>query len=181
VNLKTWQKDVERYVEKRDNDPAVLRDVTLGGGQGGRRGFAVIGKDDARVSTDANGVLVAHESALNRPWFVYLVGVVDEQKVKEIRVAALSMLHGKATWRVGPKDPEALKRYRDAGLAQYREQHPESSSPQDKKAKQAQIPSEYTTFPRSTDQFDATINGSNVQVIHKGSDARWEVNLAGEK
>mgnify|MGYP003521837896 CR=1 FL=1 len=65
------------------------------------------------------------------------------------------MLHGKATWRVGPKDPEALKRYRDAGLAQYREKHPES--PQDKKAKQEQIPSEYTTFPRSTDQFDATI------------------------
>ena len=130
---------------------------------------------------DAVGVQFVNMASLQtidgQPWFVYLVGVVDEQKVKEIRVAAFSMLHGKATWRIGPKDPQALKRYRDAGVAAYREQHPEPS-PQDRKSKKQQIPSEYTTFPRTTDQFDATVNGSNVQVIHKNSDARWEVNLA---
>jgi hypothetical protein len=171
VSMKTWQKDVEQYVRKNGNDPAVLRDVTLADGQGGRRGFGAIGKNDVRKSTDANGVLVAHETAAGRPWFVYLVGVVDKQKVKEIRLAALSMLDGQPTWRIGPEDADALERYRDYGLSQWKQQ------PHDKDARP---PADYTTFPRPSDRFDAAVEGNYVRVKHQGSEAQWEVDLAGK-
>ena len=168
INLKTWQKDVEKYVAANGNDPAVLRDVTL---SGSRRGFGAIAKDDPRQAQDANGVLIAHETVATRPWVVYLVGIVDKQRVEEIRLAAVSIVHGKATWRVGGKDSQALRRYREHGLSQWRAQ------PHDRGAKP---PALYTTFPRESDVFDAQVNGSRLQATHQGSGARWEVELAGK-
>ena len=169
VNMKTWQKDVETYVEAHDNDPAVLRDVMLAGD---RRGFGAIDDDDPRKSKDAHGVLVAHESVAGRPWFVYLVGIVDEQQVEEIRLAALSIVHGKTTWRVGGKDGEAFRRYRDHGRRQWE---------QARRSHGDDPPPEYTTFPRDSDVFDATVSGSRVHTIHPPSGARWEVELGGEE
>jgi hypothetical protein len=166
INLKTWQKDVETYVAANGNDPAVLRDVTL---SGSRRGFGAIAKDDPRQAQDANGVLLAHETVATGPWVVYLVGIVDKQRVEEIRLAAVSIVHGKATWRVGGKDAQALRRYRDHGLSQWRAQ------PRDRGAK---APAQYTTFPRESDAFDAQVSGSRVEATHQGSGARWEVDLA---
>ncbi|MEO6435221.1 MAG: hypothetical protein ABIP55_05610 [Tepidisphaeraceae bacterium] len=166
VNVKTWQKDVETYVrETGRGDPGVLRDVTI---SGERRGFAVIGKDHPRQSTDANGLLLAHKTISDRPWFIYLVGVVNEQQVKEIRLAALSIVHGDATWRIGPKDKDALARYRASGLARWKQQSPAQQKP----------PGEYTTFPRPADAFDVNLAGTGVQATHNESGARWEVNLA---
>jgi hypothetical protein len=168
VNLKTWEKDVETYVrETGDGDPGVLRDVTL---SGGRRGFAVVGKDDPAHTTDANGLLLDHQTIANRPWFIYLVGIVKEQDVREIRLAALSVFHGNTTWRISPKDKQALKRYQDDGLAHWNELSHGGGKP----------PAEYTTFPRPGDVFDVNVSGSAVRATHRESGAQWEVNLDGK-
>jgi hypothetical protein len=181
VTMQTWQNGVERYVRDNGNDPAVLRDVTLSGGQGGRRGFGVIGKNDPRASTDVNGVLVAHEGVAGqerpeaRPWFIYLVGIVEKQKVREIRLAALSFSDGRPTWRIGPKDAEALKRYRDDGLGQWRQRLRGQGTAAQEHA--GRVPPDYTTFPRPADAFDAKVSGSSAEATHATSGARWEVQL----
>lgn len=163
-DMKSWQQDVERYVEQ-NKDPSVLRDVTLAGS---RRGFGYIGKDNPRESQDANGVLLGHQVILDRPWFVYLVGVVDEQQVEQIRLAAISYVHGKADWRVGSKDPEALKQYRNHNLSLWRKSTPGA---------RGKAPAEYTTFPRDADAFDMSVTGSRIDAVHLGSGAQWEVDL----
>jgi hypothetical protein len=165
-DMKSWQQDVERYVEKNDGDPTVLRDVIL---TGSRRGFGYIGKDDPRESQDANGVLLGHQVVRNRPWFVYLVGIVDEQEVEQIRLAALSYVHGKADWRIGPKDAEARKRYQNYNLSLWKQQTGGG---------RGQPPPEYTTFPRDADMFDMSVTGARIDAVHQGSGAQWEVDLA---
>lgn len=165
-NMKSWQQDVERYVEQNNQDPSVLRDVTLAGS---RRGFGYIGKDDPRKSQDANGVLLGHQLILDRPWFVYLVGIVDDQEVEQIRLAAISYVHGEANWRVGPKDPEALKQYRNHNLKLWK---------QTSAGSRGKVPAEYTTFPRDADAFDMSVDGSRIDAVHQGSGAQWEVDLA---
>src|SRR3954452_20375590 len=83
ASLSSWQHNVESYVAEK-GDPTTLRDVTI---DGQRHGFAVIGQAEAEKSTDAVGVLIAQQQIAGRPWFIYLVGLVHQQKVNEIRLA----------------------------------------------------------------------------------------------
>jgi hypothetical protein len=88
ASVSAWQKNVEQYVRVQGKgDPAVLRDLTL---SDSRRGFAVVGSDRPSESTDANGVLIGFREIDGRGYFIYLVGVVERQRVKEIRLAALT-------------------------------------------------------------------------------------------
>src|SRR4051794_36044440 len=82
-----WQKSVQAYIHERGDDVAVLRDVTL---EDNRPGFAVIGGLDPAKSNDARAILLGHKTVNDRPWFIYLLGIVDKEKVKEIRLVALS-------------------------------------------------------------------------------------------
>src|SRR5687767_2455537 len=110
ASVAAWQKNVEQYVRVQGKgDPAILRDVTL---SDSRRGFGMVGSDRPAESADANGVLLGFREVEGRGYFIYLVGVVEKQKVNEIRVAALTTDGGRMEWKVAPNDTGALSTYR---------------------------------------------------------------------
>jgi len=165
VSISSWQHQLERYVrDDGHGDPAVLRDMTL---DDTRRGFAIIGDEDPRKGTDAKGLLLAHRPINGRPWFIYLVGLVKDQKVDEIRLAALSVNHGKFDWVLSQKNPHSTQMYRN-----YNEGLGKKRSPGQKNA-----PPDYEGFPRAEDVFDLGINGNNVDAVHQGSGAWWQVTI----
>ena len=111
VNLDSWRRDVETYVrDKGGGDPTVLRETDV---DGAHRGFKSFSDNRPAKSTDVNGVLVGTAKMADRPWLVFLVGVVEKEKVKDIRVAALSVQNKQFTWRVGKKDDNATDTYSD--------------------------------------------------------------------
>jgi hypothetical protein len=168
-SVSSWQRGVERYVADKGGDPTVLRDVTLAGD---RRGFGQIGGTDPRKSTDANGVLLGNKVVNNQPWTVYLVGVVSNEKVHEIRLAALSYLNGKPIWKLSDKNAKSLQAYQHYSEGQWKQQHPGAKEKE---------PGSYTTFPRDEDRFDLTQQDSHLRATHAQSGATWDVNLAGKK
>src|SRR3954468_1079463 len=114
---------VDKYVSLHGNDPNSLRDVTL---SGDRRGFGVIGQNDPKQSTDAKALLLTHQEIAGRPWFVYLVGIVKQQKVDDIRLAARTQEPGKpATWAISKPDPHAVKLYKEYNEGLWRRSQPD--------------------------------------------------------
>jgi hypothetical protein len=169
VSIPAWQRNVESYVKEQGaGDPGVLRNMTW---KGTHRGFSVISHDNPAVSTDVIGVLVAHQVLADKPWFVFLVGQVDKQKVSDIRAAALSVENGKFNWRIGNKDPEALKAYRAYNDKQWHERFPGRKD----------APPDYLGFPREDDVFEETAQPDEVRITHPPSGAQWEVKLAAGK
>jgi hypothetical protein len=168
-DMTAWQRSVEQYIHDRGDDPAVLRDVTL---EDNRPGFAVIGGLDPAKSTDARAVLLGHKTINDKPWFIYLVGIVERQKVQEIRLAALSASPsgGQYTWRLGPPDTHALKLYRDWGWTEWKKHSADA---------RAKPPPEYTTFPRAFDQFELKVEGTRITATHKESGAAWIDDVVG--
>ena len=167
ASIDSWKTGVDKYVSLHGNDPNSLRDVTL---SGDRRGFAVIGQNDPKQSTDAKALLLTHQEIAGRPWFVYLVGLVKEQKVDDIRLAARSQEPGKPpTWAISKADPHALKLYKDYNEGLWRRSQPD---------KHAKEPSSYTNFPQDADQFDVKVDGTVVSATHPPSGARWQVDVA---
>ena len=169
ASTSSWQNAVEKYVADKGGDPTALREVTLAGG---RRGFGQIGGDDPRKSTDANGVLLGDRIAAGRPWVVYLVGVVSNEKVHEIRLAALSYLSGKPTWKLSEKNGKSLHAYQHYNESLWKQQHPGTKE---------KPPGGYTTFPRDEDRFDLTQQDGHLRATHEQSGATWDVSLAGKK
>src|SRR5438477_6012182 len=109
VTIPAWQQGVERYVRQQGHgDPNVLRNTMIGG----RHGFALLGGNDPKVSSDANGVLVAHQRVGDRAWFIYIVGLVRKQVVEDIQLAALSADNGKLQWATGAKNKQATQTYK---------------------------------------------------------------------
>ena len=165
VGFDSWRRDVETYVrEKGGGDPTVLRDTDV---DTAHRGFKVFSHNRPAQSNDVNGVLVGTTKLADQPWLVFLVGQVEKEKVKDIRVAALSVAKGNYTWRMGKKDDAALDAYVDynKGLAHRR-------FPDRKKE-----PPEYLGFPREEDRFDVSTDETSVGVSHNPSGAKWHAPL----
>ncbi len=166
VNTSTWQQSLERYVrEDGRGDPNVLRDLTL---DENRQGFAMAGEEDPTRGTDAKGLLLGHKVVAGKPWYLYLVGVVKNQKVEEIRLAALRVRSGEFKWVLSSKSNESLHMYRNFNEGLGKQRFPG----------QRNAPAEYSSFPRS-DAFELTLDGSHVIAVHKPSGAWWELNLPG--
>jgi hypothetical protein len=167
VNFDTWRAGVEDYVKNHaGGDPTALRELNA---DASHPGYKIISADRPSESTDAVGVLVGNAVVSDRPWIVFLVGLVEKQKVKDIRVAALSVRNNQYTWRMGKKDEKALKAYVDynKGLAHRR-------FPDRKKE-----PMEYLGFPREEDRFEMSQQGEAVGVTHPPSGAKWHVTVTG--
>jgi hypothetical protein len=165
VNFDTWRAGVEDYVKNHAaGDPTALRELNV---DASHPGYRLNGSDRPSESTDAVGVLVGNAVAADRPWIVFLVGLVEKQKVKDIRVAALSVHDNRYAWRMGKKDDKALKAYVDynKGLAHRR-------FPDRKKE-----PAEYLGFPREDDRFEMTQQGDAIGVTHEPSGAKWHVTV----
>lgn len=154
VSVPTWQESVENYVRKEGNgDPSVLRNMTWSPGQ---KGFSVLSAAQPAQATDVHGILLAHPAAGGRTWFVFLVGQVEKQDVKDLRLAALSSRGSELDWKLTPADPKALARYR-----QHRQTDPKKT----------------VAFPRASDLFDVSATGGRVTVTDRASGAQWSVNL----
>ena len=168
VTIPAWQREVEGYVKERGSgDPTVLADVTL---PDGRPGFAVIGKPQPAESTDVSAVLLGHRAIAGKPWFIYLAGQVEAQRVKAIQLAALSIEGGKFTWRLSPSSDAALARYRAYGEKSWREHFPNRAS----------APPGYLGFPRADDVFELTINEDHVVARERNSGTTWELWISGK-
>jgi hypothetical protein len=161
-----WRDAVERYVkEEGGGDPSVLEELTLDR-PGTTHGFALLGGDRATESTDARAILLAHRPIDGQLWFIYLVGIVQNQRTTDIRLAALHAEGAKFAWKTGKEDKAALQRYQ-----QYTEQLAADLGKRDAP------PTNYTTFPRPEDQFDWSIDGNQITATHRQSGASWELSL----
>jgi hypothetical protein len=166
VTIPVWQKNVEQYVQKEGKgDPTVLRDVTL---SESRRGYGVIGSDRPEKSTDANGVLLGHRQIQGRNWFIYLVGLVKEQKVQEIRLAAMTTDGTHFEWKLGAADSEALHKYRAYNDRLWHQRFPQ----------RGMAPPQYLGFPLPDDDFQLSVTETMITATHPASGARWTLNLA---
>ncbi|CAN5591766.1 hypothetical protein BH09PLA1_BH09PLA1_11130 [soil metagenome] len=163
ASLSSWRASVERYVtDTGGGDPGVLRDVKL---DDGRRGFAVLGSPNPADSTDVHAVLLRHIPVNGQPRFIYLVGVIERQSVKDIRLATLFIDDGKFDWRTSKKDSQALKQYQQFNERRWRDRFPDRKS----------APPEYNSFPQSADQFDVQIGEQLIRASHRESGAAWEL------
>lgn len=164
ASVDSWQRDLVKFVELKKNDPNALRDTTI---NSNRPGFGIIGGENPAKSRDAWGVLLGHPVIEGRPWFVYLVGIVDEQKVEDIRLAAVSFAGGKPTWRITKENQRALHQYQVHGRDVWHKAHPNTKN----------VPPEFTTFPRDADRFDLALQDKQIDVTHTDSAAHWRLTL----
>ncbi|HEX2972494.1 MAG TPA: hypothetical protein VHP11_09175, partial [Tepidisphaeraceae bacterium] len=165
ATLRTWQDRVEEYVwDEANGDPNSLRDMTWADSQ---KGFAVLGNSDANVSTDTNGVLLAHREVAGRRWFIFLVGQVHKQVVQDIRLVAFSMDNGQFQWMLSEANSQALETYRQFRESDWKNLYPERQEP----------PAWYLRFPAEDDAFSISIDNSRVLAKHGQSGAQWILTL----
>jgi hypothetical protein len=169
ASLSGWQGSVEHYIhEYGKDDPAVLGDLTIADG---RKGFAVLGQAVPTESQDAVGLLLAHRPIAGKPSFVYLVGFLEKQDVRDVRLAVLTMEGGKPHWEISPANAAALAAYRKYREAAWRQRFPGRKEP----------PLAAMNFPAPDDVFslngDATNGGggSALTVTHSASGASWSL------
>ncbi|MHC4947500.1 MAG: hypothetical protein ACYTG1_04470 [Planctomycetota bacterium] len=181
-----WKTSLESYVEKENyGDMSALRDTRdsmarpeFGVLKAQQQGIPVVSPE----RTDTHGVLLAHERALDRWWFVYLVGAVKyKDGMSNFPVANASLLGLRLmavrrgpdgwVWREGPLDAEALRLYRERQLEAWRRS-------QDDRADRSDGP---TTFPTENDAFRCEIDGATVIAVDENSGARWTLSLRDEK
>lgn len=165
VNFATWRAGVEEYVRNHGGgDPTVLRELDA---TPSHTGYRMISASRPNKSTDAVGLLVGNAIVSNRPWLVFLVGLVDRQKVADIRVAALSVQDGRYTWRMGKEDDRAVDAYVEHNKGVARRRFPN----------RRREPVEYLGFPREADRFELSTEGESIGVAHPPSGAKWHVNI----
>ena len=165
VTLRTWRDEVEHYVWDQGNgDPTVLRDLPT---PGSWKGFSIISENDAASATDVNGVLLAHRSIGSKNYFVYLVGLVEKQQVRDIRLALMNELGDGYEWRSSRRNNEALKTYVDFKTGQWKKLFPD----------RADGPWSYSSFPSEGDVFKIAVAGNRVTATHEASGAQWMLEL----
>ncbi len=178
--VESWQSSLERYVaEHGHGDLNVLRRADRPPSESD---FGLIGATTAGFPfiaprrTDANGVLLGHRKIADRSWFVYVVGMVeyrgwfvnwalDQPRVMDIRLIALSEQGGEFTWMTSEPDAAALERYCGPQRERWRRSDPSRADATD-------TPS---VFPTDADQFQITVEPGGVWVVDRHSDAAWEL------
>lgn len=161
VSIPYWQKSLERYVwNQADGDPNVLRDLSW---DDVHKGFAVISDPLPERSVDAIGLLVAHRPVAGRRYFIFLVAIVREQVIEDMRAVALNVEAGEFHWSVGPPNAGALNLYRGTLIAS------ESPGPPNPRSR--------VRFPAPEDTFRVLVDVNRVSIQHDQSEANWEVDV----
>jgi hypothetical protein len=165
TSLPGWQHAVEAYVHDiGKDDPGALGEVQIAGG---RPGFAILGNPVPTESQDAVGVLLAHHPVAGKPAFIYLVGVVNKQQVRDIRIAILTFEDGKPHWSLSPANASALDAYRKHRDTAWRQQFPGRKDP----------PADALNFPAASDVFSLSSDAQRITVAHAASGASWTVSV----
>ncbi len=184
--VEAWQSSLEQYVSVEGHgDLNALRrtdrapsesDFGLIGAS--RAGFPFI----APRRTDANAVLLGHRLIDDRHWYLYLVGMVeyrgsfvdwplDDPRVTEIRLVALSEADGAVDWRVGESTLVALERYC----------LPQRQRWQRSDLTRAGSLDSPTVFPTDADVFELTVGAETMKVIDQHSKAEWTLRLIDDR
>lgn len=160
--VQSWQQSLEKYVWDRGNgDPNVLADLSW---DDIHRGFAVIGDPLPDRSTDQIGLLVAHRTLEDKPYFVFLLATVRCQDLAGLRAVALQVDGDAFNWTIGDDDPKALALFRNWSDAN--------------SARDAGQSLRHPLFPGSASTFVVTIEGDQFVIRHDESGAQWSVRPA---
>ncbi|MHC4080705.1 MAG: hypothetical protein ACYTFF_15335 [Planctomycetota bacterium] len=180
--IKAWQAALEEYVEEQGNgDLNVLRAVDRSPSESD---FGVIGAKHEGIPfvmpkrTDANGVLLGYRTLDGRGWYVYVVGTVeyhgafvdfplDDPRLTDIRLAAVSGGGGSFRWLLSPPDEAAVVRYCEPQLEKWRHSHPS----------RAAATAAPTTFPTPADDFRLDVAPEAFTVVEEHSRATWTLPL----
>lgn len=161
ATVQSWRQSVERYVWDRGNgDPNVLADASW---DDVHRGFAIISDALPDRSTDQIGLLVGHRKIEGRPYFIYLLASVSQEKLVGMRAVALNAQGDEFHWVTGPDEPDALAAYKAWSTADRKRAAKSDPAP--------------PAFPRPGDAFDLLVAGSEVSVSHRQSGARWSLHV----
>jgi hypothetical protein len=165
--IATWQTRLGQHIASAgDGDPAVLSQLPgLRSPAVARPGQIVFAATDVeahateRDGYDVFGLLLGKHVTPAGPRYVFVVGAVERQDywpvaVTDIRIAALSVKGGVATWETGPANADALARYRRSA---------ETSTA--------------VRFPAELDQFRLVGCDPGVCVEELRSGARWALYL----
>ncbi len=123
-------------------------------------------------------MLLGHRDIDDRSWFVYLVGMVeyrgwivawplDQPRVVDIRLIALSKRAGEFMWLATAPDANALEQYCLPQREQWRRSDPGRGDATD-------TPS---VFPTDADAFQMTVEDAAVTVVDRRSAAQWTLRL----
>ena len=120
-----WQARLGQHIESAGGgDPAVLAELpALRSTTVARPSQIVFAATDIealvpeRDGFDVTGLLIGKHSTAIGPRYMFIVGVVQRRDywpvaVGDVRVAAMTVNDGVASWETGPADAEALMRYR---------------------------------------------------------------------
>lgn len=123
--IATWQARLSQHIASvGDGDPAILSQLPgLRSPAVARPGQIVFAATDVdafateRDGYDVFGLLLGKQATAAGPRYVFVVGAVERQDywpvaVTDIRVAAMSVKGGVATWETGPANADTLMRYR---------------------------------------------------------------------
>jgi hypothetical protein len=165
VTLSSWQNEVDHYLlDQANGDPSALRDLPT---PGPWKGFSIIGENDPASATDVNGVLLAHRPIGPKTYFIYLVAVVRQQQVQDIRLALLSASPDGDQWRSSRGNNDSLRVYSDFKTAEWKKLFPG----------RAVGPWSCTGFPGEGDVFKLNISGGKVTATHEQSGAQWTLDV----
>ena len=161
--IATWQARLEQYIaQSGDGDPAVLSQLPARRSPAVARPAQIVfaaSDVDAHVAErdgyDVFGLLLGKQNTTAGPRYVFIVGTVQREDywpvaVADVRVVALSVKAGIASWESGPADADALLRYRRSADA-----------------------STALRFPAERDQFRLVVCEPGVCVEELRSGARW--------
>ena len=167
LSLRTWQKELERYlVDRAGGDPGELADVYDGHG---RNGFVLLGHPEPETATDYYGLLVGVEPIDGRSAYVFLVAGVKKGELASVVPVALVAEADRLDWSRGKADEKAFQRYRDFALERWRRRHGDAAS----------AGPFYCGFPLPADVFTVHVSGRMVTIRHDTSGAAWTVALKG--
>jgi len=161
-----WQARFERYVHEQANDDLnAMRGLI---GDTGQATFAVYGEAEPGRSRDVIGLWLGSHASGDRPWQVFLVGVIDQREVREVRVAAVTRDGtGRWRWRVGEGDEAAMTRYRRYHVGRD-ETRPREGPPDAVKL---------ADWPAPRDDYRLEAEGATLVVTEQASGASWRLSL----
>jgi len=164
--IEQWQQQLAEHVMRSGGDPAVLSRLPMLRAPGtlrpGRIVFAALDVDASvseRDGYDVFGLLLGKAQEPAGPWYVFVVGSIERREyrpveVDDVRLAAVSIRDGVATWKTGPAGPQAVARYRQRVDA-----------------------STVLRFPADRDEFRIAPCSEGVCAEEVRSGARWSIGL----
>lgn len=159
VTLSSWQRSVERYVwDEGNGDPNVLRDMSW---DDVHKGFAIMSDPEPGRSVDAIGLLLGHRRVGDTGFFVFLVGLVRNQRLQDVQPVALYVDAGRFHWVVGASDRQVIDAYRRADASNAPSGPARAGS----------------AFPNQADSFRLDVRGGEILITHQPSGATWKLTV----